>query len=93
MPLGNWALAMAVSITIAAIQNLGMIASSEGKHIQSWKVMVHLERDGFSRAQISIPVSGVATTHEAKRVAVDVLQHFLSEAYAAAKNNEIKDFR
>jgi hypothetical protein len=84
---------MAVSITIAAVQNLGMIASSDGKKHQSWKVMVHLEREGFSRGQISIPVSGVATSQEAKKSAVNVLQHFLSEAYAAAKNDEIREFR
>jgi hypothetical protein len=84
---------MAVTITIAATQNLGMIASREGKNIQSWKVMVHIEGGEFAQAQISIPVGGVTTSHAAKKAAIAFLQRFLSEAYAAAKNNEIHEYR
>ena len=84
---------MAVTITITAIQNLGMIASSEGKNVQSWKVMVHIGGGEFSTAQIAIPVNGVATSQEAKKVAIGTLQRFLSEAYAAAKNDEVRELR
>jgi hypothetical protein len=84
---------MAVTITIVAIQNLGMTASPEGKNIQSWKVMVHIQGGEFANAQISIPIYGVTTSHDAKKSAIDLLQRFLSEAYAAAKNNEIREFR
>jgi hypothetical protein len=84
---------MAMTITIAAIQNLGIIASSEGKNVQAWKVMVHIEGGEFAHAQISIPVHGVATSHDAKKIAISSLQRFLSQAYAMAKNDEVLEVR
>jgi hypothetical protein len=80
---------MAVTITVAATQNLGMHASQEGQTILHWRVTFQLDGPGFLTAAIPISVKGPTTPREAQKNAVKVLREFLSEGYAAAKNYDV----
>ena len=80
---------MAVNITVATTQNLGMHKSPEGDTTH-WRITFQLDGSlEFLSAAVPILVKGPSTPREAQKKAVRILREFLSEGYAAAKNYDV----
>ena len=74
-----------VKVQIMDVHNLGYVDTPDGQ-VSSWKVRFHLDGPNFVTLDLEFPVKGARDKAGASQKGIDALQHFLSEAYAAAKN-------
>ena len=80
---------MAVAIAVMATQNLGKIETPDGEAIPTWKVEFRLDAEDLITTEIAIRVNGATKNRDAQQKALKILQQFLSEGYATAKNYQV----
>jgi hypothetical protein len=81
---------MTVTITPKSTQHTGLALSTEGS-VAAWEVTFQLDGDETLHAEISIPLAGPPTHHEAQQKALKILQVLLNDACEAAKKYQFSN--